>query len=178
MGPYFPPFGQSPLGFYPAMNPMNQGFPAPVPPQQAAPQAGGPLSWDKIAGIADTFLGRNAGDLVRKVKMMVNMQAELKGLSDAAQSAYQNAAMITDKPLAIVQAEAEAMLKDPQFWISHKDAIRDAVLMTLTNIYIQRSVPPSRWNAFQNGTFQQQNSPVQTPKAEHGGIKMTVEGEQ
>lgn len=181
MGPFYPPFGQNPMNIYPAMNPMNQGFnPVSAQPPQNVPLAGGPLSWEKVAGIADTFLGQNAGNLVRKVKMMVNVQSELKSLTDAAQTAYQNAAIITDKPVAQVQAEAESMLKDPQFWLSHKDAIRDAVLMTITNIYVQRNVAPSRWNAFQSGGF-----PAPTPQAQPqtqnenaGGIKMTVEGEK
>lgn len=179
MGPFYP-FGQNPI-FYPAMNPMNQGFnPVSAQPPQNAPQAGGPLSWEKVAGVADTFLGQNAGNLVRKIKMMVNVQSELKSLTDAAQAAYQNAAIITDKPLAVVQAEAEAMLRDPQFWISHKDAIRDAVLMTITNIYVQRNVAPSRWQSFQSGGFPAQNPQAQpqTQNENASGIKMTVEGEQ
>ena len=179
MGPFYPPFG-NPMGFYPAMNTQMGLNPASVQPPQSASQAGGPLSWDKVAGIADTFLGQNAGNLVRKVKMMVNVQSELKSLTDAAQAAYQNAAIITDKPVAQVQAEAESMLKDPQFWLSHKDAIRDAVLMTITNIYVQRNVAPSRWNAFQSGGFPAQNpqAPPQTQNENAGVIKMTVEGEK
>ncbi len=176
MGPFYPPFGQNPMGFYPAMNnPM--GLTASVQPPQSASQAGGPLSWEKVAGIADTFLGQNAGNLVRKVKMMVNVQSELKSLTDAAQTAYQNAAVITDKPVAQVQAEAEAMLKDPQFWLSHKDAIRDAVLMTITNIYVQRNVAPSRWSAFQTGGFPTQSTQTQA-KQENRGIHMTVDEEK
>lgn len=173
MGPFYPPFGQNPLGYYPTLNPNFSSVSMPSP--QGATQTGG-ISWEKVAGIADTFLGQNAGNLVRKVKMLVNVQAEIKSLTDSAQQAYQSAAILTDKPVATVQAEAELMLKDPQFWLTHKDAIRDAVLMTITNIYIQRNVPPSKWQNIQTGGFQVQTQTQPAPENK-GGIKMTVEKE-
>lgn len=163
------PFGFNPMvnpyGFY-GSSPFNS---APVQPQTAGPTG---LSWDKAVGIADNLFGQSAGNLVRKIRTIINIQNEIKNVSEAAQNAYQNAAVITDKPIATVQAEAEAMLKDPQFWITHKDAIRDAVILTIANIYIQRNVPPSKLQSMQFNA--PQANEAQKVKRE---IKMTTESE-